>query len=374
MGYFISVHLLMVQYCYMRHTKWQGFLKYVSTSRIAQNVLVWFVFYILLAITAQADEAGMVERLIIIFGLTMLIAAPIYALNLMVIPLWQQKRWWLGGILLVVSITGLTLASEFIIGLPHMIYSFFTGAESEFPREAEDRNYLNVAGTIMIAMMCGAAFKGLRDSYLQRTKNQEAELRLLKGQLNPHFLFNTLNNLYGLAVIKSDKLPGLMLQLSDLLRYSLYDTKTPFVPLEKEVTYLRNYVDLEGLRLDEQVKISWNQTGWLEGYTIAPMLLIVFVENAFKHLGSGEYTAAEVLINIKVEEGQLHFSCRNSKDENLTGTPRPHNVGGIGLANANKRLEMVYPNRYDLRIINDKQAYTVTLDLQLDEVTELIPQ
>jgi len=226
--------------------------------------------------------------------------------------------------------------------------------------------YFNFLGIMVLALVFASTIKIARDSFTRRQQEKEAELKLLKAQLNPHFLFNTLNNLYGLSVVKSDKLPGLMLKLSDLLRYSLYETKEVLVPFEKEITYLENYIALEKIRLEDKTEISLIRKGDFSGIQIAPMLLIVFVENAFKHLGSnrGEYSRVEV--NIVSHDKELEFHCFNTID--ASAKPEANlemGKSGIGLQNAKKRLALIYPKKHDLSITQKNLEYIVHLILQL---------
>jgi LytS/YehU family sensor histidine kinase len=202
-----------------------------------------------------------------------------------------------------------------------------------------------------------------RDSFEKKHKDKEAELQLLKGQLNPHFLFNTLNNLYGLSVLKSDKLPNLMLKLSDLLRYSLYETKEKLVLLENEVKYIENYISLEKIRLEDQTKIEFTKSGNFTNKKIAPMLLIVYVENAFKHLDLTSENSS-VIIEIKLKGNQFLFNCKNTCDVSANNNLEK-GKSGIGLQNAKKRLDLIYPNNHQLKIKKDTENYTVNLTLDL---------
>ncbi|MEP0213431.1 MAG: histidine kinase, partial [Cellulophaga sp.] len=206
--------------------------------------------------------------------------------------------------------------------------------------------------------------KFARDSFLRRQQEKEAELKLLKAQLNPHFLFNTLNNLYGLSVIKSNKLPDLMLKLSDLLRYSLYETKEKLVPLEKEIEYLDNYISLEKIRLEETTIINFEKLGNTSSIKIAPMLFIVFVENAFKHLGVLNAKKSKVSISLKIESNKLFFKCENTKDfTSLNHNSLEKEKNGIGLVNAKKRLALMYPEKHNLTINNKEETFSVVLML-----------
>ncbi|WP_344927956.1 sensor histidine kinase [Aquimarina addita] len=233
-------------------------------------------------------------------------------------------------------------------------------------KDFEIDKFFNLFGAMFLAITFGMTMRITRDSFRRRQQEKEAELKLLKAQLNPHFLFNTLNNLYGLSVVKSDKLPDLMLKLSDLLRYSLYDTKEVLVPLEKEIKYLENYISLEKIRLEEKTNIQFTKSGNLSSKNIAPMLLIVFVENAFKHLGTLKDGNSKVIISLQEIDNTIRFRCSNTieklepKDEILE-----RGKTGIGLQNAKKRLLLIYPDKHQLSIEENENHFTVQLIVDL---------
>lgn len=191
----------------------------------------------------------------------------------------------------------------------------------------------------------------------------DAELKLLQSQLSPHFLFNTLNNLYALSIHDASKLPPLLLKLSDLLRYTVYDTKATLVALDDEINYLKNYIDFEQIRLGERLELTANWPETLdEAPPIAPMLLIVFVENAFKHSKNTQDPRIKIVLDLQVWGKTLLFSVQNSFDANLPkNTPEPHS--GLGLENVKKRLELAYPNRHDLSIEQKNNTFMIKLRL-----------
>lgn len=190
-----------------------------------------------------------------------------------------------------------------------------------------------------------------------------AELQLLKAQVHPHFLFNTLNNLYALTRRQAPEAPDVVLRLSNLLRYVLYDCNAPEVPLEQEIAFLRNYVALEQLRYGDRLEISLNFTGDIPGRHIAPLLLIPFLENAFKHGSSEQLDQAWISLNLSVTGRTLRFQLLNSRDPEARNGP----AGGIGLQNVRKRLDLLYPNRHELTTQAEADTFLVTLRLELTE-------
>lgn len=195
--------------------------------------------------------------------------------------------------------------------------------------------------------------------------NTETELKYLKSQINPHFLFNSLNSIYALTLKKSDMAPELVLKLSEILRYVLYEAREKYVDLEKEVNYVQSYLDLEKMRHGDRLKVTFEQTGELKGKQIAPMLFLTFIENSFKHGIHSRAGEGFVEVVISVTDHHLHFEIRNSKPGRAN---RPINgaAGGIGLENVRKRLELLYPERYELEVAESTDNYVVRLDMNLN--------
>ncbi|CAH0994647.1 hypothetical protein EMA8858_00759 [Emticicia aquatica] len=190
-----------------------------------------------------------------------------------------------------------------------------------------------------------------------------AELRFLKAQINPHFLFNTLNNLYYLAMINSPNTTEVIEKLSQMMRYMLYDSNHPKVSLNKEIEYMKNYISLEKLRLDNQVPISFEINGNPSEVQIVPLIFITFLENAFKHGVSNNSTGAYVNIVIDIEGKNCTYIVENSKlPKNMENT---NEKSGIGLQNVNRRLDLSYPNNYELIVDEDDNEYRIVLKLNL---------
>lgn len=191
-----------------------------------------------------------------------------------------------------------------------------------------------------------------------------AEVNNLKSQIAPHFLFNTLNNLYGLAVDKSEKLPDLMLRLSNLLRHSLYEAQKPLVPIAEEIAVLKSYTQLESIRLENDLVLKFDSSVPDDSpFMVAPLLLIVFVENAFKHSKLVQQAAVNIHISTAMENDIFTLRVRNNYNkEKESGT------GGIGLTNVKRRLDVLYPE-HQLKIDKDEEFFTLCLQLQLSKAT-----
>lgn len=194
-----------------------------------------------------------------------------------------------------------------------------------------------------------------------KTHQLEAELRFLKAQVNPHFLFNALNNIYALSFTESKKAPEMILKLSDMMSYMLYDCKNDQVALSAEVNYLKNYIDLQQLKKEGELNITFEAQGDFTGIQITPMLFIPFFENAFKH-GNLEDTANGWLdSSLLVDGGRLKFTITNTKP----ALAREHEKGGVGLDNIRQRLNLLYPERHELHIQSGEGEYAVNLQIKL---------
>lgn len=186
-----------------------------------------------------------------------------------------------------------------------------------------------------------------------------AELDLLKQQLNPHFFFNTLNNLYALSLQRSEQTPESILQLSELMRYVIYKAREPFVGIEDEVKYLNDYLQLQKIRLKRGLDLQFDEQIADRTISIAPLLLIVFVENAFKHGVENAENTAFLHISLKTDGESLHFVCKNSFE------PAPDVHTGIGLTNLRKRLALLYPGKHRLTTDAENGVFTASLEIDL---------
>jgi LytS/YehU family sensor histidine kinase len=223
----------------------------------------------------------------------------------------------------------------------------------------------------IITILCGFKFAWDALTKQSEVENlqlviQESELQFLKSQINPHFLFNNLNNLYSYAIEQSPKTPQIILELSSVLRYMLYDCRSEYVALDKEVAHLEHFTQLSELQIEDRGVINFTTRNIQSNYRIAPLILIVFIENAFKHSQASQ--ANNIRINISIElstRGELKFRCQNSfrpikNNQNL--------AKGIGLENVCKRLDLLYPNTHQLDIQTNDMTYDVQLTLQLERL------
>jgi len=208
--------------------------------------------------------------------------------------------------------------------------------------------------------------QGQKQQYLlqeEEFKRIQTELILLKSQLHPHFLFNTLNNLYALSMEKSEMVPEVILKLSDLMRYVLDCSKLKTVSLEKETKFIENYMELEKLRISGQRDVTFHVTGDVGGLQISPMLLVPFVENAFKHGMNASVDEGFIHIKMNIHDKKIGFTVENSRPKAIQN--HDDSSSKIGLENVRRRLELHYPHSHDLKINSDRNTYSVELNIEL---------
>ncbi|MDP4268192.1 MAG: histidine kinase [Bacteroidota bacterium] len=237
-----------------------------------------------------------------------------------------------------------------------------------------ERAYFSIKpGTIpfsLIILMLGIGIKMIIEWY--KNERQRAvlekeklntELAFLKSQINPHFIFNVLNNICSLARKKSDDTENAIIKLSQLLRYNLYDFRDEKVSLEREIRYLNDYIDIQKMRLGDNVQIVFDVKGKTENVMIEPLILIPFVENAFKH-GVNTTDNCKIEISIDCDSKMLHFIVKNLK---LEKKKTSDNNKGIGLKNVTRRLSILYPEKYTLSIIDQSNIYIVDLKINVND-------
>ena len=229
---------------------------------------------------------------------------------------------------------------------------------------------------VSCSLMCSLKF--LKIWYVKQQENTElvrengkAELQLLKAQVHPHFLFNTLNNIYSFTLTKSPIAADLVDKLSGILHYMILEGQNTWVPLKKEIKLIQDYISLEKVRYGDRLNISVNIKGNAESKFIAPLLMIPFVENSFKHGSSKMLTHPKVELSIIIEEAHLIFMLRNNKPNSNTQASQSNTKGGIGLKNTAKRLQLLYPDKHNLKIESTDTSFSVYMHIILKEMKEV---
>lgn len=270
-----------------------------------------------------------------------------------------RKKYLQFGLFTLLVLTGVLFIEEFL--LDPII----------FPdtRLADFKGVLFSLGEILSVLVALAGMKIAWDA-IQRQREldelkvmvKESELSFLNSQINPHFLFNNLNNLYSYAVEQSPKTPEIILGLSGVLRYMLYECRESTVLLTKEIDHLRNFIQLYELQIEGRGSVEFDAKNIEDDYRISPLILNVFVENAFKHSQSGQSDKIKIAISVTVDErGVLTFICQN----NYYPVSSPQH--GIGLENVKKRLNLLYPEQYELKIDQTGDEFFVSLKIKLSK-------
>lgn len=292
------------------------------------------------------------------------LALMVYVTNNVLIPyLLYKKRYALFVFLFIGMILTSSISKMYIIG-----------------QVANDPNFFNLGGNLkariydnviphFFLVIAGAAFKLMFDQLSLQKKiaelakeNAEAELNFLKSQINPHFLFNSLNSVYFLIDKNNPDARQALHKFSDMLRYQLYEANGEKIPIEKEVTYLRDYVHLQQLRKDENYKVQFNCSSDVKNFSIEPLLLIPFVENAFKHISHKTDGNNFVKLDLSRSNGYFVFAVENSHEKGIFTTEKH---GGIGMNNVKRRLELLYPGSHQLKVDDEANTFKINLVLKI---------
>ena len=332
--------------------------------QIFWHVFFWVGMISFFVFIAHNDSKISNKGLFVIFGLYGCINIALFYFNyLLLIPLFlDKKKYKLYALAVIITIALLGVAKYGIaLAFKHWVLIRMSGAVVGF-----GAYFLSTVFTSIIFIFLSVVLQFTLDWFtnerVQRDlENQRltAELAFLKSQINPHFLFNSLNSIYSLAYQKSDTTPEAILKLSEIMRYMLYESNDNKVDLSKELQYLQNYIDLQKIRFGKRAYVDFEVNGQVTNQRIVPLLLIAFIENAFKH-GVANDAAAPIKLIINVSDGNLSFYMENKK--HLLNRDAS---GGIGLINVKRRLDLLYPGNYRLEIHEDADTYTCELSLIL---------
>ncbi len=347
--------------------KTSSLLKAIVQNRIGQHVLFWMVsFYLLLHFFTEDEDITAIDYLYTaLFHFTLVVG--VY-LNLLVwIPhLLRQRKYGLYVLGLLLTIAACAWLN--ILFFRYLVDFILPGYYFISYYELYDIALFFVVyvGLTTLLKLSKAWFQlaaSEKQLAMARQQKLDAELRALKSQVNPHFLFNSLNNLYGLALKKDANTPAFILKLAEVMRYVLYEADAAWVPLEDEIHFTQNFIDLQKLRSDQRAHITFEIQGTVGQQTIAPLLFLPFIENSFKHGVKGSTNNSFVHIHLKVAPYHVLFSIENNKGtvDEVEKSP----AGGIGLENVRQRLQLVYPDKHHLIIRNQDTIFAIQLKLTL---------
>jgi two-component system LytT family sensor kinase len=330
-------------------------------SHVLFWMLVFALWYYLRFQDYQAKQIAIEITLLKVIDLALMI----YITNYLLIPRLLYKKRYAGSIAaFILMIFVSSVAKVYLMAqITHQPELFSLSGNLKI------RLYENVISDFFL-VTAGASFKLIFDFLKMQQRlaevakeKAETELSFLKSQINPHFLFNSLNSVYFLIDKNNAEARQALHKFSDMLRYQLYEVKGTRIPIEKELSYLKDYVDLQKLRKDENYSVEFNCSPEVEGFSIEPLLLIPFVENAFKHISHKPGKSNFVKLNISRSNGQFNFTIENSKEAERTAEVH----GGIGLNNVKRRLELLYPEKHELFISNTDNSYKIDLKLKIDQ-------
>jgi len=339
---------------------WESTLK----KDISYHIFFWISLYVILVVLDTSGSIGvkMLREFITVAFFAMMVYINIYFL----FPNYLSKKNLLHHLvslaivaLLITPIKTLCLllvSSDFGDFKSYLLQHRFNFFVSTF--------FIGIASTIYSIMNDWLASQ--REKTELQSQTLQSELKFLKSQINPHFLFNTLNSLYALTLKKSEQAPEIVLKLSEMMRYMLYECNEREVSLSKEINYLKNYLELEKIRQGKKMDINFIMDGEVSNQKIAPLMFIPFVENSFKHGISNQITAGYVNILLEIEKQEVNITIENSKTASMPA-PSGKKSGGIGLVNVRRRLDLLYPGLHELNIDEDPNTYTVKLCINLDK-------
>ncbi|MGE0077935.1 MAG: sensor histidine kinase [Bacteroidales bacterium] len=338
----------------------------ILKNRILHHILFWLLaFYWLLQIfTKTSNSITSIDYIYTAIFLLLLVIAVYINLYVFIPNFLSKKRY-----VLYIALTTIDIGLFSTIN----IKLFSTWIDFILPNYyfISYYNYLDIVKFFVVFIAVTSLVK-LSKGWFQLTETKqnllklqsekkEAELNALKSQINPHFLFNSLNSIYSLSLSKSEKTPEIILKIADILRYIIYESSDSLVSLTKEIELMQNYIDLQKLRSDDKVSINVEIGDNLKNKRIAPLLLFPLVENSFKHGVKGRIENSYVDIKLYTQGNQIIFIIENNKGE--IDNVEKNKFHGIGLDNIRKRLNTIYPNSYTMKIINSENIYRVELSV-----------
>jgi len=335
------------------------------SQKVVYHSFFWMTCFVLLVVLEQGNK-GVWETVVNeIVNLTFY-AIIVYVNLLYLIPNFLKKKKIFTYLILLFAV------ALFITPIKLFVFHFrFAGNELLQQGLLAQQHYFYLANVLVafgstLLNIIMDWMRHQRERTILENQNIQSELRFLKSQINPHFLFNTLNSIYALTLKKSDDAPEIVVKLSEMLRYMLYECNEKEVPLSKEINYIQNYLALEQLRHGGKIGISFAVEGEVNGQMIAPLLFVPFLENSFKHGASKTIDNGYVNIKLKMlEQEKIQLTVENNKPDTFPTANHTLKSGGIGLVNLDRRLNILYPKKHHLSIQDSPNVYRVILDLTL---------
>lgn len=337
-------------------------------NRILQHILFWMAsFYVLVQFFALEDEISDIDIVYtLLFHISLVFG--VYLNTVVLIQLFLKKEkyvlYFIGLIVLwyvtaIINQFTFEKLSDIIVPDYFFISSYEIDDLLKFSFV-----YIALSTLLKLSKSWFQVLETEKELETLKRAQAETELRALKSNINPHFLFNNLTSLYGLARKKADETPEYILKLSALMRYMIYDTKDKLVPLNKELDYIVNYLELQKLRCNKTTKIKYDIRGKVDSHQIVPFLLIPFIENSFKHGGMNQNDKNIIDLFIVTEEESLEMQLKNTIP--IKARSEMDGMGGFGIENVKSRLQLFYQDQYSLDLSQNEEEFNVSLKLNLN--------
>lgn len=355
--------------------KRKNLIDWIIQNRIVSHFIFWLLLFISLPILAALND-GSVKKTVIasLSFLPAQLLASYFLVYYQVPKLLFKKKYLKFGISFLISVYVFLVISK----LSNMFLS-----EIFAPKYFEEKSFVEILASpfhlavvyfpsVYVFVFLMFMTKAFKDRFEERhqlevlqKEKANTELKFLKAQTNPHFLFNTLNNLYSLTLEQSEKAPEVVLKLAGMLDYMLYQCKDPEVPLEKEIALIHDYIDLESLRYGDKLTLNFTHHLHNPNVMIAPLILISFVENAFKHGASNNLKKSIIQIELTTNQDQLCFKVFNTLPTSKQSNTKNGSHSGIGFSNSQRQLELNYKNNYDLKSTQTDTDFQIVLNINL---------
>ena len=336
----------------------------MKKSNIILHLVFWSLAYLFWIFIFRNNTLVLTHAITIQFCYLVFIAANYYFNTGYAIPrLLNNKEYVAFALCLLAGIT-FTAALRVPVSILVNIYIFNIANFHPNLLSLFRDSFVNILFWVVIILTAKFVADKVRSTiYIEQIEKEKAEheLDFLRAQFNPHFLFNSINSIYA-HIDKSNKTArNMLLVFSEMLRYQLYECNVDKIELGREVNYIKNYIEMQRSRMDDRIMVNFCACNTAENIKLAPLLLIIFIENAFKYVGFNEGKENQVDISLKYEDGHLHFRSFNTRDSYLNPAEKS---SGLGIANARRRLELLYPGKHSLQIENHDDSFEINLTLR----------
>ena len=335
----------------------------MKKNTLIYHFLFWLLAYIFWVFVFRNTTLVLTHAITIQFCYLVFIAANFYFNSFYNIPcLLNKKKYFKFGIFFILAVA-VTALVRVPVSMFVTVYIFKVAAPHFDYLNIFYNSFINILFWLVIFLAGKMVAEKIRSEiYIEKIEKEKAanELNFLRAQFNPHFLFNSINSIYGHIDKNNKPARDMLLKFSEMLRYQLYECNVEFIELDRELNYIKNYIDLQKSRIDERIKVTFCDAGIGGNLKIAPLLLITFIENAFKYVGFNDARDNYIAMGLNYNNGNLVFNIINTRDVYVNPVERS---SGLGIANARRRLELLYPGKHELVIDDHEDYYEIILSL-----------